>query len=360
MTTKYETIKKGLKEDILAGKYSINQKLPTETELMNQYKVSRYTVRRAVGDLENEHFIYRIQGGGMFVDDWEHQEAAQSTDNKMVGILSTHVANYIFPNIISGADRVLSDNGYMMTLSNTHNDPERERRSLLALLDNRVSGLIVEPTQSALASNNLDLYHKIYEIGLPTVFINAIYPQLEGMFPTVTVDDALGVAKLTNYLIDNGHERILGVFQVDDLQGVHRMEGFLNTYRQHPQISLNAEAIMYQSSDDLSQVLNKIETRLGSDQKPTAIICYNDQLALQVIDLIRSLDLSVPKDVSVAGFDNYQLGQYMDPRLTTLMHEKEKMGHDAADLLMKEIKHEKVASIQYDPQLIVRGSTRKV
>lgn len=45
------------------GKYQINQKLPTESELMQRFNVSRYTIRRAIGDLENEHYVYRIQGG---------------------------------------------------------------------------------------------------------------------------------------------------------------------------------------------------------------------------------------------------------------------------------------------------------
>lgn len=70
MENKYQRVKDTLKEEILSGKYPIDEKLPTETELMNQFNVSRYTIRRAVGDLESEHYIYRIQGGGMFVQDW--------------------------------------------------------------------------------------------------------------------------------------------------------------------------------------------------------------------------------------------------------------------------------------------------
>ena len=61
---KYETVKQTLRNEIIDGKYKINEKLPTESELMKRFDVSRYTIRRAVDDLENGHFIYRIQGGG--------------------------------------------------------------------------------------------------------------------------------------------------------------------------------------------------------------------------------------------------------------------------------------------------------
>ena len=69
MEIKYEIVKQTLRKEIIDGKYQINQKLPTESELMKRFNVSRYTIRRAVGDLENEHYIFRIQGGGMFVQE---------------------------------------------------------------------------------------------------------------------------------------------------------------------------------------------------------------------------------------------------------------------------------------------------
>ncbi len=160
MQAKYEIVEEGIKGKILSGEYQVGDKLPTETELMQKYAVSRYTVRRAIGDLENEHFVYRIQGGGMYVNDWQSAKATETTSNRMLGIITTHIANYIFPNIISGADQIISDNGYAMLLANTHNDPQRERKSLITMLDSNVTGLIIEPTQSTLQSPNMDLYQK--------------------------------------------------------------------------------------------------------------------------------------------------------------------------------------------------------
>ena len=63
MEVKYELVKQTLRQEIISGKYQINEKLPTESQLMARFNVSRYTIRRAVGELENEHYIYRVQGG---------------------------------------------------------------------------------------------------------------------------------------------------------------------------------------------------------------------------------------------------------------------------------------------------------
>lgn len=160
--------------------------------------------------------------------------------------------------------------------------------------------------------------------------------------------------------MDQGHERILGVFQVDDVQGVNRMNGFINAYQAHPQITLKSNIVMYRSTDPIKEVLAQVEQHIRTDKRPTAIVCYNDQLAIQVIDLVKSMDLSIPDDISITGFDDYQLGRYMDPAITTMVHEKERMGHDAARLLINMIEKEPAESIMYDPELIVRNSVKKI
>lgn len=354
MENKYEIVKQGIKNAIISGEYHVSDKLPTESELMGRFNVSRYTIRRAIGDLQNEHFIYRIQGGGMYVDDWQTERVVQ-VNNKMVGVITTHIADYIFPNIISGIDRVVSNNGYSIIISNTHNNHDKERQSLIRMLDINVDALIVEPTQSALPNPNLDIYRRIKESGIPTLFINAHYADLD--FPYIGTADTTAEQQLTEYLLKQGHKRILGIFQIDDIQGVHRMNGFVQAYSKHSEISYLSEIVMYQSSDEMAKIFDKISTMLARKDRPTAIVCYNDQLAIQLIDVIRSLDLKVPGDVAVVGFDDYQLSKFIEPSLTTMNHEKEKMGIDAGNMIIKMIQNEDVESMIYQPEMIVRKSS---
>ena len=276
----------------------------------------------------------------------------------MIGLVTTHMVDYIFPNIISGIDRIISAHGYSLIVGNTHNQRENERRSLERLLDTQIAGLIVEPTQSALANTNMDLYQKIAQSHLPMVFINAHYPQLQA--PYLEIKDKKAEYEMTKYLIKQGHKRILGIFQVDDLQGTRRMEGFINTYMEYPDISYLSETVMYQSGQDMNRIFQRVTQIMERPDHPTAIVCYNDALAIQVMDVVRSAGLKIPEDVSIVGFDDYVLGRYFSPRLTTIEHPKEKMGLDAGRMIMSLIDGEEVKPIEYDAKLIFNDSVRKL
>lgn len=253
---------------------------------------------------------------------------------------------------------MISDNGYSLLLGSTQNNHEKERKNLINMLNAKVAGLIIEPTQSALPNPNMDLYQEIKDDQIPTLFINAnyqaTYPQLN--FPFIATADAAAERQLMDYLFSLGHESIIGVFQVDDIQGVHRMDGFVQAYQQHPDISYKSNLIMYQSGDALEKITQRIETYLKDDHRPTAIACYNDQLAIQVLAFVKQLGLRVPEDLSIVGFDNYQMAAYMSPALTTLNHEKAQMGQAAGNMIIDLLKHKTVESITYDPQLVLRRS----
>lgn len=294
----------------------------------------------------------------MYVDDWQDSQQPPKANNKMIGLVTTHMVDYIFPNIISGIDQIISAHGYSLIVGNTHNQRENERRSLERLLDTQIAGLIVEPTQSALANTNMDLYQKIAQSHLPMVFINAHYPQLQA--PYLEIKDKKAEYEMTKYLIKQGHKRILGIFQVDDLQGTRRMEGFINAYMEYPDISYLSETVMYQSGQDMNRIFQRVTQIMERPDHPTAIVCYNDALAIQVMDVVRSAGLKIPEDVSIVGFDDYVLGRYFSPRLTTIEHPKEKMGLDSGRMIMSLIDGEEVKPIEYDAKLIFNDSVRKL
>lgn len=355
---KYEIVKRGLRTVIENEEYKVGDKLPTESELMDQYGVSRYTVRRAIGDLQNEHYVYRIQGGGMYVDDWKGNQRQREINNKMIGVVTTHLADYIFPSIISGIDRAISAQGYSLIVSNTHNNRDKERQSLQQMIDNKVAGLIIEPTQSALPDPNIDLYQQVDRENIPCIFINAHYPQLDA--PYLEVKDREAEQEMVEHLISQGHQRILGIFQVDDMQGLHRMQGFINAYMMHPEISYLSKTVMYQSGQDMTKVFEQVSQILKKPERPTVVVCYNDELAIQIMDVIRSLDFKIPEDISIVGFDDFVLSRYLEPRLTTIEHPKEKMGLDAGKMIMACINGEETVPILYDLKMVYTDSVAKL
>ena len=113
MKRDYLIIKETIKKEITFGHFKVNQQLPTENELIEHFKVSRYAVRKALTELQNEHLIYKIQGSGMFIQDWDKKWQVNPR-SKTIGLICTHIANYIFPQIISQIDAVIDPKGYSL------------------------------------------------------------------------------------------------------------------------------------------------------------------------------------------------------------------------------------------------------
>lgn len=354
MVKKYERIKIDISEKILSGTYQVSDKLPTESELMEMYEVSRFTVRRAIDELEKDNYVYRIQGAGIFVDDWKSKPKKQ-IENKTIGLISTHIADYIFPNIISGIDNYISTYGYSILIADTQNNPEKERKSLTNLSANQLSGFIIEPTKSARNNLNKNMYDNMKAMGIPMISINATYDDLD--IPYLVMDDVKTGEMATNYLISKGHQQIVGIFKVDDKQGIDRMNGFIKAYQDHPEISNMGDMMMYQTEEKINNIFKKLHTMLTrSKYAPTAIVCYNDQLAIQIMNFAKEIGLKIPEDVSIIGVDDYPFSNYTNPRLTTIRHPQEKMGFDAGKMIIDMINKQEVHSKVYEPELIERDS----
>src|SRR5699024_2006421 len=233
MLKKYEKIKQDISEKIISNVYQVNDKLPTETELMKNHGVSRFTVRRALDELEKENFVYSIQGGGTFVNNWQYNQQ-HKTKNSTIGVVSTYITSYIFSNIIQGIDNYISSYGYSILIASTQNNPDKERQGLNNLLSNDLSGLIIEPTKSGEENINKNIYENIKAMGMPMLSINSTY---DLNIPHLVMDDVKSGELITDYLISRGHEQIVGIFKVDDKQGIDRMNGFIKAYRHRPEIS---------------------------------------------------------------------------------------------------------------------------
>jgi GntR family transcriptional regulator of arabinose operon len=99
---------------------------------------------------------------------------------------------------------------------------------------------------------------------------------------------------------------------------------------------------------------------LLSDHPPTAIVCYNDQLAVSLLDTIRELGLRIPEDLSMIGYDDSFLATATETKLTTIEHPKSALGEQAANLLIAQLERGMAPSEKqtlYPPKLIVRQST---
>lgn len=353
MKRDYIAIVETLRNEITFGHYQVNQQLPTENALMDRFQTTRYAVRKALTELQNEHFIYKVQGSGMFIQDW-NKKWQVNPESKTIGLVCTHIADYIFPKIISQIDTVIEPKGYSLLLANTHNYPKTERSNLIKMLDSQVAGLIVEPSESARPCQNADIYKRIAKSKIPLLFINAEYAEFN--FPAITNSDRESEKELISYLLKEGHRKILGIFQTDDLQGVERMNGFIQAYQDQNFNLANSNLIMYGSHDSFNVISKKIDVYLNNSQMPTAIACYNDELAVLVTDKLKKKNIRIPQDVSIVGFDNFDSAAYLNPSLTTMNYQRTSVGEEAGKGILALIDGKKFTSVVHHPQLKLRDS----
>ncbi|TXK70272.1 GntR family transcriptional regulator [Paenibacillus sp. N3.4] len=351
-----------LKQEILswlhAGKLKPNDQMPSENEIAEQFQMSRQTVRQTFGELEQEGWLYRIQGKGTFVSTPQTQIAR---DVQTIGILTTYISDYIFPHIVRGAEAALRAKGYRLLLSSTDNDKEKEKESLNMMLSQPLSGLIIEPTKSAEGNPNLSYYLSLDYHNIPYLMINERYPEMN--CPSLTVDDEEGGFKAAEHLIALGHRRIAGFFKTDDLQGVNRLKGFIRAHR-HYQIPLLPELVIHYTTEEKKYKPFDSTIKMlgfGEEERPTAFVCYNDELAIHLLEAVRTTGLQVPQDISIVGFDDSSLATATEVKLTTLSHPKMELGTDAAEILIEMIENRRGSSMPkgklYKPELIVREST---
>jgi GntR family transcriptional regulator of arabinose operon len=276
---KYETVKAYIKHLVRENIVGFGGRLPSEHALMEKFGVSRQTIRQAFGELAGEGYIYKEQGKGTFSN--YRPKAKQS---QIIAVLTTYIAGFVFPGIISGIEQTLSDEGYMMLLSNTNNVKEREAQYLTSILEHNVAGIIMEPTKSARPNDNLKLLEDIRSRGIRFVFINACYDDFDSA--CVLLDDFKGGYIATEYLIQLGHKKIAGIFKTDDKQGVHRRNGYLAALEKYGVESCPGFIGEFETAGMYDFPYMFAQSLLRKDEKPTAFFCYNDVYAMMVLRAI--------------------------------------------------------------------------
>ena len=354
---KYVQLKNYIKGIIENGELGSGEKLYSENELARRFEISRHTVRQAVGELVNENWLSRIQGSGTFVS---RTIGAKKEKSGIIGVITTYLDDYIFPGIIKGIDNILSNQGYSIILGQTNNKLEKEAVCLQNMFDRNVDGFIIEPTKSALPNPNSLFYEDMKRKNLPCIFINGYYPGHEGSY--VVEDDELGGYIAAKYLFKLGHERLAGIFKVDDIQGHGRYSGFVRAHREEGR-NIPEDSVTWYTTEDTQTLF----TREGSGamlsriRRCTGLICYNDQIAMKTIDILNREGLKTPDDISIVSFDDSDLASAGEIKLTTLAHPKDKLGERAASALLEIMsgKHKTIRE-KMKPVIIIRNSARNM
>lgn len=355
---KYFTLMEELKEKIISGRIQPGEKLPSENQFTVQYSLSRHTVRKALSLLEQEGYIEACHGKGTFCS----EKMRHMKKSRNIAVVTTYISDYIFPRLIQGIDNVLSEQGYSIILKNTGNSRQKEAKCLEELLQKDIDGLIIEPSKSQLSCRHPGLYENLEKYQIPYIFIQGIYTEMKDK-PHILMDDARGGYLVTKYLLEQGHRRITGFFKADDIQGIQRHKGYVRAL-QEAGIPYDPDLVVwFHTEDRRSKPSMMVKEMVKTGSLPHGIVCYNDQIAVQVIESLEDCGLQVPKDISVTGYDNSLYAQ-RGTGITTIAHPQERLGEMAAELILEKINGVSEADSKVErliqPELIVRGSCRRL
>jgi GntR family transcriptional regulator, arabinose operon transcriptional repressor len=352
---KYEKVIYYLRNQISDKKIGFNEKIPSENELSETFGLSRFTVRRAIEILTNEGLLEKRHGSGTFVKALPFQK--QSTG--VIGVITTYLDDYIFPSIIKGIENVMTKNGYAISLGITSNDTEKEAACLQSMLSQNIDGLIIEGTKSALPNPNLSILQMFVKKHIPLLFINGNYSGFESSY--VLMNDEGSGYMATQYLLENGHTEIGGIFKSDDIQGHKRYNGFVNACHEFG-IKLKQEAVLWYTTEDIETIFSKNYDSFFMQrfQNCSALICYNDQIAVKTIETFERNGKFIPQDVSVIGFDDSELCKIPSAKLTSVSHARSEMGEKAASAILDLLKSEKEVKTILLSKLVLRDSVKKL
>ncbi len=354
---KYQLVIDWIKENIESGSLKYGDRIKSELELSEQFGLSRQTVRRATSELEKDKVLTRVQGSGTYVGN--RIQNVRRERHKNVAVMSTYIDGYIFPPTLKGIETVLSGQGYTTQLFFTDDRISQEGDILETLLSrNDIDGLIAEPSKSALPNPNMRFYREISRRGIPILFFNASYHSLH--LPCVRMDDDKIAKSATELLIKNGHRRIAGLFKCDDGQGHLRYAGY-NKALIEAGIRPDAERVIWTDTGVLSNLSIVHDYIFERIHNCTAVVCYNDEAAFQLINMCIADGIKVPEDISIVSFDDSDLSRMCQVPFTSYVHPKEELGRKAADNMLKMIEEPGFeAGFMFESEPVLRGSIRNL
>jgi LacI family transcriptional regulator len=300
-----------------------NVSVATVSRVMNgNYPVKAETKQRVLEVIEELNYIPNMQ-------------ARELTQKKSatIGVVVPSINNMFFPEVITGIETSLKLNSLSLVLACSNNDSEEEKLCVNNLLSRNVSGIIIiDPNAENVESK---FYHSISK-QTPVVFVNG--PSVSSNISSVINDEAMGANMALHHLLENNHKDILFVrgkdsYSYDVKEKVYKttMEG-LNNFNPKNIINIGNG----NSSETVDNTVN-IFLEVLKKSSATAVLACNDLMAVGVLNACKKLNLDVPKDLSIIGFDNIDLSKFVEPKLTTIDQNMFLLGTNAATLLLEKI-----------------------
>jgi DNA-binding LacI/PurR family transcriptional regulator len=275
----------------------------------------------------------------------------------VLGVIVSRIDNPYFGEIVQGIEDTLQNTGYSIFIASSHLDYVHEKTIIQAFGEHRVDGVIVGSV-----SFNRDHTELLRQYGIPIVVINNQSPS-DYRF-SIAHDDVFGSKQIMRHLIELGHHRIAYLGNINALRiNQDRIRGYEEELEKAG-ISPDEEIILDLQGGEMENGMEGMTELLGRKNRPTAVFCFNDLIAIGALTTLQKCRIKVPDEISIAGFDNIPYSAFTYPSLTTFDQPKRLIGAEAARMLLALITDpdlnndkQKTISKMIRGELLIREST---
>jgi LacI family transcriptional regulator len=279
-----------------------------------------------------------------------HARSLASGRSQIIGLIISDIINPFFPELVKSIETAAFEQGYDVVLSNTDYDPERTSHYVRRLIERKVAGV-------ALMTSELDttLVDELARRNVSVVFLDLGAPGIH--MSNLRVDYESGIEEAIRHLVALGHSEIDFIGGPGHLRSAaRRWAAFRTSMQRH----LPATTTHIWPGDfKLEGGRVAARAMLAGGKLPTALVAANDLMALGAMAELRAAGLTIPRDVSIVGFDDIAFATLAEPPLTTICLPREQLGRRAVEALLQTIKHpdQQGTEIEIPTYLVVRGST---
>ncbi len=280
-------------------------------------------------------------------------QGLKSQRSNTVAALVSDISNPLHGVFLAAAEEVLDEAGYLLFVSSTHSQPEREVALLNAYGSGRVDGLIVAHADES----NKKVAQVLKATKLPIVFHDR---ESNGLGDAVIVDHMSGALEAMRYLIGLGHKRIAVLTPASKIRpGRERLRGYEMALKE---ARIPLDPMLIAELDASSQeAYSQTRALLEHKHRPTAIICLGTGMLAGVLSGIASSGLRVPEEISIIGIGDTDLARLHTPPITSLKWDIGECGRIAARMLVARLRGTSKAGLQAETirvpvELMIRHS----
>ena len=269
----------------------------------------------------------------------------------MIGVVVPNLVTHYYAAVLDGIEDEARKEGYSVISANTHEDTDAEIRAIDNFISLHVEGII-----ACLSQNTTDYSHfeEISNMGIPLVFFGRTC--LTDRFSSVTANGDEAAFQATQHLIDTGSRRIAFIGGPNHLDMVKRRKhGYLEALREN-RIPIDRNLVACEKID-YQWALDATTRLLQQENRPDAILAFNDIITFAAFTAIKQLGLSIPEDVALIGFTDDVHAQYVTPRMSAIEDQSRLMGQTACQLLLKNIGGDSKIYRKIVPQKLVIRET---